>query len=221
MEVAIALSKFSINNAVRWCWWSAEEDGLLGSTYYTKNLSPSEAAKIVLNMDFDMLASPNFAYLIYDGDGSVFGPANSGPDGSRQLEQTFKDYFDGIGKPTGHKAFNGRSDYVGFIEAGIPAGGIATGAEVIKTANETLLYGGIAGQPYDWCYHQACDTIHNLNQTAWITMTKGIAHAVATYAHSIEGFPFPRAPKPAGLTKRNTLSDIIVPNDSARLPTEY
>jgi len=30
LEVALALTKFSVNQAVRWCFWSAEEDGLLG-----------------------------------------------------------------------------------------------------------------------------------------------------------------------------------------------
>ena len=60
MELAVALRKYSVKNAVRWFWWSAEEIGLVGSNHYTENLSKEEQDKIVLHMDFDMLASNNY-----------------------------------------------------------------------------------------------------------------------------------------------------------------
>jgi len=62
-----------------------------------------------------------------------------------------------------------RSDYDGFIRAGIPAGGIATGAEGIKTEEEVAMFGGTAGEWYDHCYHQLCDNLWNLNGEAWQT----------------------------------------------------
>ena len=38
-----------------------------------------------------MMASPNYAYQIYDGDGSVFG--ESGPPGSAEAEKEFQRFF--------------------------------------------------------------------------------------------------------------------------------
>ena len=44
------------------------------------------------------------------------------------------------------------------------------------------IYGGTAGQPYDPCYHQACDTIDNLSETALDQMSDAVAHATLLYA---------------------------------------
>lgn len=76
LEVAIQLTNFSVTNAVRFSWWSGEEEGLLGATYYVSQQPQSELDKIRLMLDFDMMASPNYAYQIYDGDGSAFGVSN-------------------------------------------------------------------------------------------------------------------------------------------------
>ena len=56
-------------------------------------------------------------------------------------------------------AFDGRSDYVGFINRGIPGGGIFSGAEVPKTPEQVAVFGGVAGEQYDPCYHEDCDNI--------------------------------------------------------------
>ena len=53
--------------------------------------------------------------------------------------------------------FDGRSDYVGFTDRGIPAGGIFAGAEQPKTPEQEAIYGGAAGSAYDVCYHEICD----------------------------------------------------------------
>lgn len=42
-------------------------------------------------------------------------------------------------------AFDSRSDYAAFSAAGIPVGGLFTGAEVLKTPEEVALFGGKAG----------------------------------------------------------------------------
>lgn len=91
LEVAIQLSNFSVNNAVRFSWWAAEEEGLLGSAAYVESLPQSELDKIRLYLNFDMIASPNFKYGIYDGDGSAFG--TSGAPGSAEAEKLFQDFF--------------------------------------------------------------------------------------------------------------------------------
>lgn len=59
-----------------------------------------------------------------------------------------------------------------FIRNGIPGGGIATGAEGIKTKEEESMFGGKAGEWYDPCYHQLCDDVENVNTTAWLINTQ-------------------------------------------------
>ncbi|KAK3985832.1 hypothetical protein QBC44DRAFT_249512 [Cladorrhinum sp. PSN332] len=183
IEVAVALTNFKVNNCVRFAWWSAEEEGLLGSDHYVAALSAEENKKIRLFMDYDMLASPNFAYQVYDARDNV------NPVGSQALRDLYVDWYTEHGLNYTFIPFDGRSDYDGFIRHGIPAGGIATGAEGIKTESEAAAFGGEAGVPYDVCYHSLCDNIENLNVAAWETNTKLVAHSVAKYAVSFEGFP--------------------------------
>ena len=109
-------------------------------------------------LDYDMLASANFARLVYDGDGSTEdNPA--GPLGSGFVEQVHTDWFDAQGQVHEPIPFDGRSDYVGFTDEGIPAGGIFSGAEAPKTEQQEEWYGGDAGSWLDPCYHQACDNL--------------------------------------------------------------
>lgn len=188
LDVALQLSKHTVNNAVRFAWWSAEELGLVGSTYYVKSLPQKEREKIRLYINFDMLASPNFVYEIYDGDGSSFG--RKGPPGSAEVEKLWKEYFRSeIKLPFAASPFDGRSDYGPFLRAGIAAGGLTTGADRVKTKLEAQQFGGTAGQILDPNYHQSTDTLGNCNMTAWTVMTKAIAHAVAIYGNSWKGFP--------------------------------
>lgn len=85
--------------------------------------------------------------------------------------------------------WTGRSDYAAFIENGIPSGGIFTGAEVLKTEEEAVLFGGEAGVAYDVNYHQAGDDITNLAHDAYLLNAKSIAHTVAKYAISWDSLP--------------------------------
>ncbi|KAH6647179.1 aminopeptidase Y precursor [Truncatella angustata] len=183
LEVAKQLTKFNVNNCVRFSWWAAEEEGLLGSDHYAATLSPEENLKIRLFMDYDMMASPNFAYQIYNATNA------DSPTGSQELRDLYVDWYKSKGLNYTFIPFDGRSDYDGFIRAGIPAGGIATGAEGVKTKEEEQKFGGKAGDWFDPCYHQLCDDVSNLNLTAWEVNTKLIAHSVATYAASFDGFP--------------------------------
>jgi Zn-dependent M28 family amino/carboxypeptidase len=135
-----------------------------------------------------MVGSPNFVRFVYDGDASDTESLAS--TGSGVVEDVFVDYFDSQGLASEPTAFDGRSDYDAFISVGIPAGGLFTGAEGIKTAEEAAVYGGTAGIAYDPCYHQACDTIDNLSPTALDQMSDAAAHATLTFAQTtsaIEG----------------------------------
>lgn len=166
LEVAVQLSHYKVNNCVRFSWWSGEEEGLLGSNYYVASLSGEENAKLRLFMDYDMMASPNFAYQVYNATDAA------NPVGSEKLRDLYTSWYEKQGLNYSFIPFDGRSDYDGFIRHGIPAGGIATGAEGVKTEEEAAKFGGRAGEWYDPCYHQLCDDLDNVNATAWEINTK-------------------------------------------------
>ena len=91
----------------------------------------------MLNLNFNMVGSPNYARFVYDGDNSGFpvGPGSAeGPEGSGLIEAVFVDYFRNQGLPSEPTPFSGRSDYGPFIAEDVPAGGLFTGAEGIMTA---------------------------------------------------------------------------------------
>lgn len=174
LTVAKQLTKFKVNNAVRFAWWAAEEEGLIGSNYYANSLSPEENAKIRLFMDYDMMASPNYEYQVYNGSNI------ENPKGSEEIKNLYIDWYEEHDLPWVLIPFDGRSDYVGFIENGIPGGGIAAGAEGLNSQN---------GEVLDECYHQLCDDLDNLAWDAFLANTKLIAHSVATYAKDLSDFP--------------------------------
>jgi Zn-dependent M28 family amino/carboxypeptidase len=191
LEIAIQIAKLGLKpqRALRFAFWGAEEEGLLGSTHYVANLGDA-VGDIYANLNFDMLASPNYVRFVYDGDNSAFpvgGNIQTAPPGSGQIEKLFTSYFAGQGLATDPTAFDGRSDYGPFIAVGIPAGGLFSGAEGLKTAEQAATYGGVAGQPYDACYHQACDTVANLNTEVLGQLGDGVAHATWTLAKSTSG----------------------------------
>ena len=157
----LASGRYQPRQKIRFAWWGAEENGLVGSNYYAANLSEKEVAKIDVMLDYDMLSSANYIRGIYDGDGDdpEEGRDPPGPEGSGKVEDVFDDWFRSQGRPSVKGAFDGRSDYVGFILRGIPAGGVFAGAEGVKTAEQEQIYGGAAGSWYDPCYHQICDNL--------------------------------------------------------------
>ena len=186
LETAVQMSETRINRRlerpVRYAFWGAEELGLLGAQHYVDTLSDAERSKIYANLNFDMLGSPNYVRLVYDGDGSAFGAA--GPAGSAQIETVFTDYFTRLGLPTDPTAFDGRSDYGPFIEYGIPAGGLFSGADDVKTEEQAAIYGGTAGEILDPNYHTPQDDITRINTTILGELSDGVAHATATLGQS-------------------------------------
>ena len=183
LETAIQMAEQDApRNQVRFAFWSGEEDGLVGSDYYVSQLTKRDIKDHALNLNFDMVGSPNFVRFVYDGDGSAFG--TTGPNGSANIEAVFLDYFASQGLATEPTAFDGRSDYFGFINNGIPAGGLFTGAEGIKSAEQEAIYGGTAGEAFDPCYHQACDDISNVSAEVLEQMADAIAHSTQTFAET-------------------------------------
>ena len=80
----------------------------------------------------------------------------------------------------------GRSDYGPFIAAGIPSGGLFTGAEGIKSTAQAAKWGGTAGVAYDPCHHQACDNLGNVNRAVFDKNIYAAAWTVGIYAYSTE-----------------------------------
>ena len=171
---------------MRFAWWGGEEAGLVGSTAYVNDLSEAERDRIALYLNFDMVGSPNYIFMVYDADESTFEAPVPIPAGSIAIEDLFESFYTLLGEPYDDSEFSGRSDYQAFIENGIPSGGLFTGAEEIKTAEQAAIWGGTAGAQFDPCYHLACDTFANNNLHALDVNADAVAFAVLTYAYSTE-----------------------------------
>ncbi|MFB4425627.1 M28 family metallopeptidase [Streptomyces sp. QL37] len=169
LETALAVSRAQLapDKHLRFAWWGAEELGLVGSKYYVNNLASTERSKLAGYLNFDMIGSPNAGYFVYDDDPVI--------------EQTFKDYFAGLSIPTEIETEgDGRSDHAPFKSAGVPVGGLFTGASNTKSSAQAQKWGGTAGQSFDRCYHSSCDTTANINDTALDRNSDAVAHAVWT-----------------------------------------
>ena len=187
LETAVQLAKVKPRNKLRFALWGAEEANLVGSNYYVANLSEEKRNRIALYLNFDMIGSPNPVTFIYDGDNSDNVGAGPGPTGSAVIEETFETFYRYRNLPFKGTDFDGRSDYGPFIAAGIPSGGLFTGAEGLKTADEAALFGGTAGQAYDPCYHQACDTFANVNLKALDVNSDAVAYSTLRFAMDTTG----------------------------------
>jgi len=183
LEIALTIFKcFRPPNKIRFAWWGAEELGLLGSRHYVDDLvnnNPPELERIALNLNFDMIGSPNFFYGVYNGSGA--DPTIR--DRCEAIQREFEQYIQSIGEPFGLTSFDGRSDYGPFIEAGIPAGGLFSGAEVVKNSTRRAIFGGLANTAYDPCYHDYCDTFDNISAESLTTLASAAYVVTAKLAN--------------------------------------
>jgi Zn-dependent M28 family amino/carboxypeptidase len=156
LEVARQARRLGLRPALglRFAWWGGEELGLVGSGSYASSLGGA-ARNLRAVLNFDMVGSPNFGRFVYDGDRE--------PPGSVQIEDAFRAYFASRHQTVDEIALAGNSDHAPFEQAGVPVGGLFTGADERKTAGAAGRFGGTAGRPYDACYHRSCDTLANVN----------------------------------------------------------
>ncbi|KAH7035214.1 peptidase-like protein [Microdochium trichocladiopsis] len=179
LEIATALRRYTgIKNKVRLAWWGAEESGLLGSLHYTETLPAEEADKIRVYFNYDMIGSPFPEFAVYDGSNA----------GDRVVSQPLFDYLVAAGKPAYYGGFGSSSDYVGFLQLGIPSSGLFTGA----------------GAPTDPCYHLACDTLDNIDWDGLTVNAKAAATVAAKFALDLEGVP-PRTKTTVNKRSRNSI----------------
>lgn len=187
LEIALQMSKLGIetDNKVRFAFWGAWYDGLLGSSYYASTLSESEQNAIEMVLSFEALGSPNYVRFVYDGDGSEGGAV--GGEGSGDIEATLHSYFAdlslGGGLATEPYNFSG-SDAISFAALDLPVGGLFGGQLNIKTSEQAVIYGGTAGEQYDPCAHLACDTFDNVSLNGLDEMSDAAAHVILTYGAS-------------------------------------
>ncbi|MCG9681336.1 M20/M25/M40 family metallo-hydrolase [Vibrio sp. Isolate23] len=157
----------------------------------------TELNKVKLYLNFDMIGSPNYIYGVMDGDLSDTkdSPDNAytgdfkPPYGTSDIESIFQEFFNDKEEATIPQALSKRSDYAGFADWGVAFGGLFTGAEKVKTAEEVEKFGGDIDVAYDKCYHQSCDDVNNVSQTALFTNTQSLAYVTTYYAMSKQLFP--------------------------------
>lgn len=163
LETAKALQHFSTKLKVRFGWWGAEENGLVGSRYYVNNLKTAEVDNLLTYLNFDMV-SRGF-YGVFDGTGEKKAPG--GPPGSEVIEDLFRDYFKSKKIEVTPVGLTGGSDYVPFLQViQKPVGGLFTGT----------------GLEQDACYHQACDNITNPVPETLYTNAHAAAHVLSKLA---------------------------------------
>jgi hypothetical protein len=188
LETAVQLgSSPQVVNAVRFAFWGSEEIGLEGSRAYLRGLDAQQLDDIALYLNFDMLGSPNAGYFTYDGDQSAATAPMSVPEGSAGIERLLAGYLNQAGVRPADIPLSDRTDYHPFMTAGVPFGGVTTGAAQQKTEVQARLWGGRAGEAFDPNYHTRRDTIDNVDRHALGIMGSAVAFAVGTYAQSTDG----------------------------------
>ncbi|CAF1184029.1 unnamed protein product [Adineta steineri] len=198
LNLARLLQTASLNYAqypyrVRFCWWGAEELGLLGSIYHVEQASLASATiesgrleDYLLYFNYDMLASPNPNFGISDSVQVPSGTPEHAVYATDRITDLFQQWFKEQKLPWTESGVGGGSDFVPFLTSGIAVGGVNTGAGGIKSPDERDQYAalmgtgnaGIANAPYDSCYHQQCDRITNVNPSAYEKVVKAAAYAI-------------------------------------------
>jgi aminopeptidase S len=174
-----------VQNMVRFAFFDAEETGIQGSTGYVESLSAADRSKIKLYLNVDMVASPNGGYLVQGGKGN--DEETAGPPGSATIGKVLADQLTKTGVANPEIIEFVGDDEAPFVSAGIPVGGAENGDAEEKTRRQAKAWGGQAGEVYDRCYHQACDTIDNVNREVLNHYMRALAGTVAHFAESIDG----------------------------------
>lgn len=181
LETAVQLgSSPQVNNAIRFGIWGAEEAGLAGSRNYVESLDSDQLKNIALYLNFDTLGSPNPGFFVYDG-----GP--SAAPGAAGINRTLAAYLRDAGKTPQNIPWAPRSDFIGFMLADVPMGGLFSGAEKLMSATQARLWGGVAGEAFDPNYHRRTDTFTQIDRRALAIHGGGVGYAVGLYANYLAG----------------------------------
>ncbi|MFE9248853.1 M28 family peptidase [Streptomyces sp. NPDC007088] len=168
----------------RFAFWAAEEFGLLGSRHHVASLGARERARVTAYLNLEMVGSPNYGLYVLGAAATAPGPGQPPAAGSGGIERRFRAAFAALGERTRPAPADGRSDYVPFVAAGIPAGGLYGGSFEPKTAGQARLWGGRAGAPHDPCYHLPCDRSWQYSRRATRLNSAAFWRVWASYALS-------------------------------------
>ncbi len=145
---------------VRLAFWGAEEEGLIGSRRYVRELSDDERHAISAYLNLDMVGSPNAVAAVYsDGDEAL----------GRLLRRLHP------GRERGVLTGN-RSDHSAFEGARVRVSGLYTGADEP----------GPGDRPRDPCYHLPCDRLANVDQEVLLRMARATARALERLAREAD-----------------------------------
>jgi Zn-dependent M28 family amino/carboxypeptidase len=190
---------------IRFGWFSGEEQGLNGSQQYANQLDTLTAQRTLGMLDYDMLGSTNFIPFVYVPNPNPSTPCTlyTCPPGSDEaiLAAPHNDYLQTrLNLTSTAYPVDNRSDYAGFRGRRIPATGLYTGAETLKTPAMVTQYGGQGGIQADPCYHEWCDTVFNLSEYGLNEFTDVLAHATLSFAglgnDAVETSVRPEVPTP-------------------------
>jgi Zn-dependent M28 family amino/carboxypeptidase len=173
---------------VRFAFWGAEERGLVGSRHHVAALSEEERRNIAVYINLDMVGSPNFVRYVQEStkesgqqSGQKSAAAGDGlaATARREFLADFREHDLTIEERSGGRF---GTDTGSFSEKGIPTVGLYTGAGGPKSEAQANTFGGTAGRPYDPCYHQACDTVENINREVLEENTRALMRALSAVA---------------------------------------
>nr|WP_246742593.1 M20/M25/M40 family metallo-hydrolase [Microvirga splendida] len=177
LETALRLAKEpATGTPVRFAFWGAEERGLIGSRHHLDALSDEDRRRIRFYINLDMVGSPNPGRFIQLSQTERTAETAG-------LIQAFTDHFESRNLTVEERSRNQRgfgSDDAAFAAKNIPTLGLFTGAGNGKSEEHAARFGGEAGQPYDPCYHKACDNAENVDRVVLGQMTDALTQVLLT-----------------------------------------
>jgi Iap family predicted aminopeptidase len=162
LAVAQTAGRRPAETPLRLGFWGAEELGLYGSRRYVRSLESEQVRSIGAYLNLDMVGSPNPVRAVY-GAGQARRPARAA---ARRIARLLR------ARVRPKETTGGASDHVAFASAGVPVGGVFTGASGR----------GPGGRPRDPCYHLACDRLANVNVGELAELARATASTLAVLA---------------------------------------
>ena len=138
---------------IRFAFWAAEELGLVGSRHFVRGLDRASRRAIMSYLNLDMVGSPQPRPVVYAAGRNRV---------ERRLERLLVSGLRREGIAARARPAASRSDHSPFARAGIPVGGLFTGA----------------GRPADPCYHRPCDDLSNVDPPTTRAMANAARRAL-------------------------------------------
>jgi len=159
---------------IRFAFWAAEELGDVGSRQYVAALPQEDIANMRAYLNLDMVASPNAGLFVYD---DLNNSSQSSAISQQLIDALAARGYSSLRTDTG-----GASDHASFQDFGVPVGGVFSGISPLSS-DEAQMFGGVANQPADPCYHLACDTRANTDTQTAVILGNAVADVLMEMAY--------------------------------------